>query len=290
MKKQGILIGVALLIVFAIFSGTNVSPTEEGFKISNSGDYRGIDSLPLITGFNWRIPFFTSIIKIPTTMQHVVWSETATEGSTVDQAIVINCMGGSGFKVDVGLNYRVWAGKGSKVYLKYKTDDLSQITDTYLRNIVRGAMQDVSGHITVDSMLNNLPAYESSVRLSLFAKFKSEGFSLEGFNIISQPKPVDPLLAAAINKKIIAKQDAETAKMQLQITIANNNKRIADAKADSITVVARAGGDAKAYELQQRNLTPMIIEKMRIEAWEKGGSQVPTTVLGSNQQMIYSPK
>lgn len=259
---------IITIAVLFITSCKQVTPQEEGFKISNSGDYRGIDSLPVLTGVNWYMPGFSYIVKLPTTMQHVVWSETASEGNNVDESIIINCMGGSGFKVDVGLNYRIMPGKGSKVYLKYKSDDLESITNTYLRNIVRGSMQDISGHITVDSILNNLPNYEQSVRTSLTNKFAKEGFILEGYNILSMPKPVDPNLATAINNKIIAKQNSETAKQQLQITIAEANKKVAAARGDSLSAVITAGGEATANKLKQATLTELLLRQQMLNTWD----------------------
>ncbi len=259
-----------LFMVFAIAltSCTQITPTEEGFKISNSGDYRGVDSLPLLTGVNMYMPGFTYIVTLPTTMQHVVWSEGTNEGSEAGQQIVINCMGGSGFKVDIGLNYRINAGKASKIYLKYKSDDLSSITNTYLRNIVRGEMQDVSGRITVDDILNNLPDYESKVRANLSNKFLKEGFVLEGFNILAMPTPVDPNLAESINQKIIAKQNSETAKQQLQISIANANKQIAEAKGDSASLVISAASEAKANQLRQATLTENLLRQQMLSKWD----------------------
>ncbi len=265
MRKLALVAGICILLAS---SCTRVTPTEEGFKISNSGDYRGIDSLPLLTGVNWYMPGFSYIVTLPTIMQHVVWSEAKNEGSEPDQEIVINCMGGSGFKVDVGLNYRIAPGKASKIYLKYKSDDLSTITNTYLRNIVRGAMQDISGHITVDSILNNLPAYEASVRSRLVDKFLKEGFLMDGYNILSMPRPVDPNLATAINQKIIAKQNSETAKQQLQITIAEANKKIAEAKGDSASLVTNAAGEAKANQLRQATLTENLLRQQMLDKWD----------------------
>lgn len=264
MKKLFVIIVSTLFIT----SCTRVTPKEEGFKISNSGDYRGIDSLPMLTGFNFYMPGASYIICMSTVMQHTVWTETPTEGSKNDESIVINCMGGSGFKVDVGLNYRITSGKGSKVYLKYKSDDLENITQTYLRNIVRGAMQDISGHITVDSILNNLPGFEQGVRNVLAIRFKSEGFTLEGFNILSMPKPVDPNLAQAINDKIIAKQKSETAKQQLQITIAEANKKVAAARGDSLSLVINAGGEATSNKLRQSTLTEMLLRQQMLDKWD----------------------
>jgi regulator of protease activity HflC (stomatin/prohibitin superfamily) len=268
MKKFSSIILAFSILALTLNSCTQITPKEEGFKISNSGDYRGVDSLPLLTGVNFYMPGFSYIVTLPTIMQHKVWSEGSKEGSTDDEAIIINCMGGSGFKVDVGLNYRIKGGKASKVYLKYKSDNIETITDTYLRNIVRGAMQDISGHITVDSILNNLPGYEASVRGSLSERFTKEGFILEGYNILAMPKPVDPNLAAAINKKIIAKQDAETAIQQLQITKAEANKQIAEARGDSASSVTRAAGEAKAYSLKQRELTALLVQQQTIEKWD----------------------
>lgn len=266
------------VIVFTNSSCTRITPTEAGFRVNNSGDYRGVDSLPLLTGWQWFMPTKTYIVTIPTTMQHVVWSEGQQEGSNPNEHITINCMGGSGFNVDIGVNYRVIPDKASKIYLKYKMDDLSQITQTYLRNIVRGSMQDISGHMTVDSMLNNLPAYEKLVREDLTKRFLVEGFILDAFNVLSMPRPVDPLLAKAINQKIIAKQNAETSKQQLEQSVAEANKKIAAARGDSAEAVIRAAGQAEAIKKLQQQLTPEYIEYTKVTRWN---GAYPSTLLGS---------
>lgn len=266
------------IIVFTNSSCTRITPTEAGFRVNNSGDYRGVDSLPLLTGWQWFMPTKTYIVTIPTTMQHVVWSEGQQEDSNSNEHITINCMGGSGFNVDIGVNYRVVPDKASKIYLKYKMDDLSQITQTYLRNIVRGSMQDISGHMTVDSMLNNLPAYEKMVREDLTKRFLVEGFILDAFSVLSMPRPVDPLLAKAINQKIIAKQNAETSKQQLEQSVAEANKKIAAARGDSAEAVIRAAGQAEAIKKLQQQLTPEYIEYTKVTRWN---GAYPSTLLGS---------
>ena len=275
------------LTLIAFSSCTRVNPTEAGFRVSNSGDYRGVDSLPLLTGWQFYMPSQSYIVTIPTTMQHVVWSENEQEGSKPNEHITINCMGGSGFKVDVGLNYRVMPNRASKIYLKYKMDDLDAITNTFLRNIVRGAMQDISGHMTVDSMLNNLPGYEASVRNDLATRFDKEGFILDGFNILSMPHPVDDNLAKAINNKIIAKQNAETSKQQLEQSVAEANKKIAAARGDSAEAVIRAAGQAEAISKLQKQLTPEYNDYMRIQKWN---GAYPSTVLGGNTGALINLK
>lgn len=275
------------IAIAALSSCTRVSPTEVGFKINNSGDYRGIDSLPLVTGWQFYTPFFSYVVTLPTTQQHVVWSEDEAEGSRAGEHITVACQGGAGFKIDVGINYRVNPSKASKIYLKYRTDDLESITQTYLRNVVRGSMQDVSGTMTVDSVLNNLPGFESLIRERIADRFEKEGFVLDNFSILKQPTPTDANLQAAINAKIKAKQDAETTKMQLQQSIAQANKDIAKARGDSAVAVIRAQGEAEAVRKIQQVLSPTYVDYIRATRWN---GQYPTTMAGSGAGLLFNMK
>jgi regulator of protease activity HflC (stomatin/prohibitin superfamily) len=271
MKKAITAGAIAFLFLLTMVIGCHrVSPTEVGFKINNSGDYRGVDSLPVITGYNFVMPGFAYIVKIPTTQQHVVWNEEGGEGAAQGQQITISCQGGAGFKMDVGFNYRVDPNKASKIYLKYRTDDLDRITSTYLRNVVRGTMQDLSGTMTVDSILNNLPYYEHAVAQALTDRLAKEGFIVDNFNITKQPMPSDSNLAASINAKIKAKQDAETSKMQLQQSVAEANKRVAEARGDSASKVINALADAEVIKVKTATLnnSPQYIELIKAEKWD----------------------
>lgn len=270
-----------ILLLLLMFGCHRVSPTEVGFKISNSGDYRGVDSLPVITGYNFVLPGFSYIVTLPTTQQHVVWSEEGGEGAATGQQITVSCLGGAGFKMDIGFNYRVDPNKASKIYLKYRTDDLDRITSTYLRNVVRGTMQDLSGTMTVDSVLNNLPYYEHTVAAILTERLGKEGFIVDNFNITKQPIPSDSNLAASINAKIKAKQDAETSKMQLQQSIAEANKLIATARGDSASKVINALADAEVIKVKTQVLSasPNYIELVKAEKWD---GKLPTYMTGGS--------
>lgn len=291
MENRNLIISGVIIVIIAIvlFAGCHrVSPTEVGFKISNSGDYRGVDSLPVITGYNFVFPGISYIVTLPTTQQHVVWSEGGGEGAEAGQQITISCLGGAGFKMDVGFNYRVDPNKASKIYLKYRTDDLDKITSTYLRNVVRGTMQDLSGTMTVDSILNNLPYYEHTVAQNLTERLGKEGFIVDNFNITKQPTPSDSNLAASINAKIKAKQDAETSKMQLQQSIAEANKRVAEARGDSASKVINALADAEVIKVKTNSLSasPQYIELIKAEKWD---GKLPT-YMGSNGSTLFNIK
>jgi regulator of protease activity HflC (stomatin/prohibitin superfamily) len=281
MKRLSYMLALALSLS-VMQSCERISPTEAGFKISNSGNYRGIDSLPLLTGWQFYAPGFNYVVTIPTIMQHEVWTDSK-EGQEGMNAITIACQGGAGFRVDVGLNYHVDATKASHIYLKWRNDDLESITNQYIKNIVRGCMQDVSGHITVDSILTNLPAYEHEVASNITKKLGIDGFIVDGFNITSQPRPTDNNLAASINAKVKAKQDAETSIMQLQMSVAEANKKIANARGDSASAVITAAGEAAAIRLKQQVVTSAYIEYVKACRWN---GKLPDVMTGSGGTML----
>lgn len=279
MKKSILFIAIAIIAGSILQSCKLVDPKEVGFKISKSGDYRGIDTLPSVTGYVGYVPFLTTMVTIPTTIQHIVWAEAKSDESGGNQEISISCQGGSGFKVDVGINFRANPVKASRIYLKYKTDDLLTIAGTFLRNNVRGSMQDVSGYMSVDSLLNNLPGFEAAARHKIDSIFSREGFILDNFNVLNRPRPIDPKLEEAINAKIQAKQNAERTKMEEQSSIAQANKDIAKARGDSASAVITASGEARAIQLKQAALSssPQYVEMIKAQRWD---GKTPTTVLG----------
>ena len=275
MSKITAIIGgiIGFLFMCLILSTcTLVRPTEAGFKINKAGDYRGVESLPLVTGYNFYLPWVTEIKTVPTTMQHVVWSSSKDEGDPADQAIPIACSGGAGFKVDVGLNYHVNANDAPKIYLRWKETDLEDITSKFIRNVTRGAMQDISGHMTVDSILNDQPGYEAIVRDTLTNRMRKYGFIVDNYNILHRPEPSDPNLKNAINAKVTARVDAERKVLELQQSVADANKKIAVARGDSASAVISAAGDAEAMKLKQQFLTPTYVEYIK---WINAKDDVP---------------
>lgn len=283
MKKIFSFLALLMLSTMFMQSCTLVDNTEAGFVIKKSGSYRGIDSLPLVTGYNFYMPFTESVITIPTTQQHIVWSEGADEGSQPNQHMTVPCLGGAGFKIDVGINYRVNPYKASKIYLKYRTDNLQTITDTYLRNVVRGSMNEVSSTLSVDSVLNNVSAFENTCREKIRSTLSTEGFIIDNFYFIHAPVASDPNLAASILANQKARQDAKTATMQLQISVAEANKSIAKARGDSAVKIINAMGEAEAVRKIQQVLSPTYVDYIKAQRWN---GKLPDVVSGSGGMML----
>lgn len=282
---------ILVILCITLFSTcTLVGPKEAGFKVRKGGNYRGVDNIPLITGYNFYLPWLETIETVPTTMHHIVWSNNKDEGEVEDQAITIFCNGGAGFTVNVGLNVNVIATEAPRMWIKWGTLDVDAIMKTYIRNVVRGDMQRVSSTMSVDSVLNNFTSLERACGASISDSLTHYGFHVDAFNILGKPVATDAKLEEAINGKIVAKQLAEKATMELQTHIADANKKMADARGDSAYNVIEATGKAEAVKALQQQLTPTYVEYTKIQKWNGELSQVVTGTGGGVILQMAIPK
>ena len=95
----------------------------------------------------------------------------------------------------------------------------------------------------------------------------------------------------AIINKAKAIQDAQAKNAEIGVAEATARVALINTRKDSAITVIDAKSKAEAIRVTQDQLkqSPAYLELRRIEAWEKGGSQVPTTVLGGNSSYIFSP-
>lgn len=251
MKKIRI-IAVCLLLVST--ACTRIGVGNVGLKVDQTGDLKGVNPTKYVTGWVFYNPFSSDVVEFPTYMQHVEYTE-----------FNINAYGGSQFTIKPFINYVVDAAKSDKIYQEFKTTDLEDISTRYIRNAVYQSFTDVTGKYTPDALLKNREKYEKEIFDNLAVSLLKKGFVLQ--QVTSNMVPPAGLVAS-IDAKNKAEQDAQAIQLQVAQSIAQANKDIAEARGDSASNVIRAAGEARAYELQQRNLTPMIIEKMRIEKWD----------------------
>ena len=264
-----------------------INATEKGFSYDNLGDNKGhIKTIPEF-GYTFYNPFKTKVIAISTQLQHYVWTSDKNEGNDKDESIQIACKGGSDMQCNVGFNYRVNPDSVAHVYFLFNQNNLKWITDNYLRTKVRAAMQEVSSRYTPDSLFNNLADFENKVRSTLGDTMKEQGFILETFTLTHAPIPTDPHLIDAMSTKNTEKQLADQA---IYTRIKNENlalAKAAEARGDSAVEIINATGKALAIQKQQAVLTPEYVEYIK---WNKWDGKLPTTTLGSNTPLIYSPK
>jgi regulator of protease activity HflC (stomatin/prohibitin superfamily) len=136
---------------------------------------------------------------------------------------------------------------------------------------------------TPDSLVNNRVGFEEQVEAKLRKALSDDGFSFE--NITSNLTPPESL-QAMIDAKNTAVQNA--LRLNNQVAAEKASAEIAVTKASGIARarIIEAEAEARANELKQKTLTPMLIQQQWIAKWN---GQLPATQLGSSGTMVQLP-
>lgn len=264
---------VALLAVLLVSkSCTTVDASHEGIKVSKIGSDRGASDIENVTGWIFYNPLTSFIEQYPTFTQ------------TKDfDPFTVSAKGGTLFKIDPTLNYHLVKGQGANVYRKYRKE-LPDIENNILRTIVYNSYRDVANTFTPDSLVNNRVGFEEQVEAKLRKSLTDDGFSFE--NITSNLTPPESL-QAMIDAKNTAVQNA--LRLNNQVAAEKASAEIAVTKASGIAraKVIEAEAEARANELKQKTLTPLLVQQEWIKKWN---GQLPTTQLGGGTStMIQLP-
>lgn len=230
-----------LLFIGACSSCTRIDAGHEGIRVKQYGTGKGVQDIALVTGRVWYNPFTEDVYEFPVFVQ------------TADyEPFPVNAKDGSQFSVDPTITYRVTAGKSPDIFKKYRKD-IEDIQESTLYNYVKDAFRIQFNKYTTDSMISNRENFEAAVQKQLGEELKKEGFELEQLTSgINYPQTIEQ----AINAKNTATQRAIQAENELRVTEANARKMIVQAEAE-----------AKANQLRQQSLTPLLIQQQFIEKW-----------------------
>ena len=265
---------VAVLVSFIIgminpITVERIDVGNVGLKVNNTGDERGVSKTAYVTGWVFYNNWLSRIKEFPVTQQHIDYEEAA-----------IITKGGFQAIIKPSFNWSVNPGNAADTYQNLK-QDVDQIKDTWLKNAIIGAVNDIANLYTVDSIFNHRAEFEADI-VRECNKRVSKWFNVSQLrtNIIP-PKEI----TQAINAKTAAVQEAQAAIQQKIVAEAQAQTQIAKAKGDSAQAVISASGRAEAVKKEQQYLTPLYIDYLKVQKWK---GDVPTTVLGSNSNTLIS--
>jgi uncharacterized membrane protein YqiK len=245
MKFKGIIIGAvaAFLVSLACCSScTRIDAGNEGIKVKLYGTDKGVQDVSLVTGRVWYNPFTEEVHQFPVFVQ------------TADyDPFTVNAKDGSVFTVDPTITFKVTAGRSPEIFKKYRKD-IEEITKSTLYNYVRDAFRIQFNKYSTDSMISNREGFENAVQNQLLQELTKEGFDLEQLTSgITYPESI----TQAIDSKNRAVQQAMQVENELRVTEANARK-----------LVVQAEAEARANQLRQQSLTPLLIQQQFIEKWD----------------------
>ena len=240
-----------------------------GLKVNNTGDERGVSKTAYVTGWVFYNNWLSRIKEFPVTQQHIDYEETS-----------IITRGGFQAIIKPSFNWSVNPGNAADMYQNLK-QDVDQIKDTWLKNAIIGAVNDIANLYTVDSIFNHRAEFEADI-VKECNKRVSKWFNVSQLRTnIVPPKEI----TQAINAKTAAVQEAQAAIQQKIVAEAQAQTQIAKAKGDSAQAVISASGRAEAVRKEQQSLTPMYIEYIRAQSWD---GKYPTTMLGGNTSTLLN--
>jgi regulator of protease activity HflC (stomatin/prohibitin superfamily) len=270
MKKNVLFLSIILLTLAVCFMGcTRIEPGHVGIKVVYGGGDRGVQDFPLVTGWVFYMPGFSTVYEYPTFVQTAIWTASLHEGAPTNEEISFNTKEGLVVSGDISLAYQLVPDSVPKFYVKFRSDKLKTFTHGFLRNIARDAFNEVGSKYVVEDIYGaKKENFLKEVKNSVNQQVAPYGVTIEQFGFVGALR-IPAAVKGALDAKIQATQDAIKAENQVR-----------QAKAEAQKVIATAEGAARANALLNRSITPTLIEWERLQiarlTIEKWNGQRPT--------------
>lgn len=274
--KNLVFVLLIVLLSFGSVACTKVPSGHVGVKVYLLGGSKGVDTEELGVGRYW-VGWNEELHLFPTFTQNTVWTADSREGSLEDESITFQTKEGLSVNADIGLAYHIDPTKVTAIFQKYRKG-IDEITDIYLRNIVRDAFVVASSNKPVEFVYGEGKAeLRDEVEQIVKAKVEPIGIVIEQISFVGDLRLPDSVVTA-LNAKIAALQKASQRENEVKEAEAEARKKIAAAQgeAESIKVVALAQADAN--KILSNSITPTLVEYKRIEKWN---GIMPTYMAGA---------
>jgi regulator of protease activity HflC (stomatin/prohibitin superfamily) len=283
---------VCAVLFFGCQATTRVDAGHVGIRVKLAGSDRGVQDMPVVTGWVVYNPISEQIVIFPTSVQNIVWTADVHEGRPVDESITFSSSEGVNVNADVGLSFHIEPSLAPRLYGRFRQNDMMILADGYVRNSVREAFNDVASKMAVQQIYGS----EKSKMLSEVTEKVRDVLGKDGFVIdqltINGALRLPQNVADAINRAMEATQNAiqsenkvrqVRAEAEQAITEAHGQaeatRQKAEGEADSILIRARS--EAKANEIIRLSTSPAVLQYRAIEHWDgklpafSGGGQMP---------------
>jgi regulator of protease activity HflC (stomatin/prohibitin superfamily) len=257
-----------------------------GIKVDLAGSQRGVEDLPIRTGWVFYNFLSSTIVEYPTSVQTAKWTKDPNEGSSNNEEMSFNTKDGLTVYGDLSVSYHLDANKVPAFYVKFRNDDISQFTHGFLRNVARDAINRTGSQYTVQEIMGEKKSeLEQNSRQDLQKQVADIGVVIDQFGFIGSPRPPQSVIDA-INAKVQAQQIAVQKQNELVQSQADAAKLVAAAEGQAKAQIAVANGEAESNRVRAASISQNIIEWQKLtvtDRWiEKWNGQVPQVQTGAN--------
>lgn len=268
-----------LRIIFAIAilglaACSKVPAGTVGVKFNLYGGDKGVQTHELPPGRYW-IGWNEELYVFPTFTQTTTWGK----GET-DESLTFGTVEGLSVNADVGITYRVDPTKVTKLFQTYRKG-VEEITNTYLRNMVRDSLVKQASTIGIESVYGKGKAeLIEKVEKDVRDQVAEIGIVIEKVYWIGELR-LPANVTQAINAKIQATQMAAQRQNEVAQARAEAEKEVAKAEGEGKARLELAQAEAEAIRIKGEALrqNPAVIELNMVERWD---GKLPVYQLGGS--------
>lgn len=228
-----------------------------GVKVNLYGGDKGVVEQSLGVG-RYYIGWNAELYLFPTFLQNYSWTE--------NQAITMQTSEGLSIRTDAGITYSIQPDNVVRVFQKYRLG-IDEITNTFLHNMVRDAMNEVASTMTVEQIYGaQKEIFISKVNDIVKQEAATSGIDISKIYLVGSFE-LPPTVTASINSKIQASQNAMKVENEVATARAEAQKTIVEAQARGQQILINAESQAKANRILAESLTKEFVEYQAILKW-----------------------
>jgi regulator of protease activity HflC (stomatin/prohibitin superfamily) len=272
-------IALMAVLVGSVAACSYVPAGNVGVKVNLLGGDKGVDSEVLGVGRYW-IGWNEELYVFPTFMQNYVWTKDETEGSPNDESISFQTADGMTANADIGISYSIDPEKVSVIFQTYRRG-VEEITDTFLRNMVRDALVKQASNKPIEYVYGAGKAeLIAAVQKDVSDQVSEIGIKIDKIYWIGEIR-LPTVVLESINNKNAATQMAQQRQNEVAQAKAEADKKIEDARGTAESILRVAEAQAKANRLLADSLSSEFVQYQAITKWNgelpkmTGSSAIP---------------
>lgn len=235
-----------------------------GVIVNLYGSDKGVSEQSVGVGRYW-MGWNKELYLFPTFLQNYSWMK--------DQAITMQTSEGLSISTSAGITYKISPDNVVKVFQKYRLG-IQEITNTFLHNQVRDAMNEIASTMTVEQIYGaKKEAFIAAVNDIVKKEALPNGIEVDKIYLIGSFQLPESVVDS-INSKIQATQNAMKVENEVATARAEAQKTVVEAEANAKQIMIRAESQAKANQILSASLTPDFVRYQAILKWD---GRLPTT-------------
>jgi regulator of protease activity HflC (stomatin/prohibitin superfamily) len=269
--KKAIITGIVLGSIIGLSGCSKVPAGYRGVIVNLYGSDKGVGEQSVGVG-RYYLGWNSELYLFPTFLQNYSWKN--------EQAITMQTSEGLSICTDAGITYSIKPDNVVKVFTKYRLG-IDEITNTFLHNMVRDAMNEVASTMTVEQIYGaQKEAFITKVNEIVKKEAFDNGIEVDKIYLVGSFE-LPQTVINSINSKIQASQNAMKVENEIATSRAQAQKTVVEAEARGKQILINAESQAKANKILAESLTPEFVSYQAILKWNgelprmTGNSAIP---------------